>query len=160
MTTNQFMSHLVCFAVALVAIIHASESGSTERRCGLSGGTYRLVDNPNFELVFEDYNGIRASFSINDRGKRFLAGTVGASQGWPINFIFSDTFDEDLSFPVTMTFLDEHLKDLGEFDEEMAARYIVIPLLTPALYYSDANKTPSPFPRGAVWERFHCGSVR
>jgi len=111
-----------------------------------------------FSLVFDGSRGANSVFfSLYEDSEKFLTGSVSPSNGWPINSIATGAFSDDLSFSVTMTFLDANLNDVGEADDDAAASFLVIPLLTHALYYSDPKHQPKHFPVGSVWKLGSCG---
>jgi hypothetical protein len=133
----------------------------SQKTCRLPGSAYTLVEDPTLQLVFSPDRDVKMGaafkFSIRQRGNTVLDATVQASQGFPINEVRSDVFSGDLGFGVIMSLLDEHLKDLGEPDPDTAPSYVIIPVLSQALYYSDPNHEPPPF-KGSVWKRSRCGS--
>jgi hypothetical protein len=145
--------------VATVALTFVVNNSEAAQKCKLIGSSYQLVDNPNFDLVFSQQNKETAAVpvSLDDKGERFLDGNIGTSNGWPVNFLSAKIFN-NFSVPVTISFFDRELKDVGEADPDNAAFYLVIPELTPALYYSVPNREPKHFPKGSVWKRKSCGN--
>ena len=144
-------------ATALVLLTLSGSAHAKGQECKLSGSAYQLVDDPNFEFVFEGQIGLVAGipFELRDKGSKFLGGVIVASNGWPNFSLAIDALGDHSGSKVT--FLGADLKDAFEPDPDVAAAYLVIPTLTAALYYADANHEPKHFPQGSVWKLKSCG---
>ena len=140
--------------IVLMLMTSSLHSASAEQPCKLVGSIYELIDDPTFRLVFEPENeAVGFAIALYHERAKFFSGKIWTSNGWPVNSIEA----KDLKGELTVTFLDSELKSEGEPDEDKAAAYLVIPSLTPAIYYADPNREPKHFPVGAVWKLKGCG---
>jgi hypothetical protein len=158
MPLNSMRAPIWRVLVATVALSFIFSNSDAAQECKSIGSSYHLVDDHNFELTFSQPNrgGSYSTLKFYDKGVEFLDGNITTSNGWPVNFINAKSF-ENSSVPVTISFFDQDLKERDP-DPDNAAFYLVIPALTPALYYSAPNHEPKHFPKGSVWKRKSCGN--